>query len=78
MIKMEESIHLKKPMNLGTGKNFSILEVAKLFRGAEIQFLPGKKGEAEITLADNQETKDILGWEPKVKLEDYVDNFINN
>ena len=31
-----------------------------------------KPGEAQETLCDNTLAKDILGWEPKYDLEDYI------
>jgi len=62
--------------NLGTGKNHSILEVAKMFK-SPIEFIPDRPGEALTTLADIQFTKKMLGWKPKFKLKDYIANVIN-
>jgi UDP-glucose 4-epimerase len=58
--------------NLGTGKNYSINELAKMFRNAEVTYIPERRGEAEVTLADISHTKKMLGWKPKVKLKDYI------
>ncbi len=63
--------------NLGTGKNHSILEVAKLFmeRGGpeiSIKFIPRPPGESEETCALDGISEDRIGWEPEKRLEDYV------
>ena len=57
--------------NLGTGKNYSINELADLF-GGQKKYLPARRGEARITLADISKTKDLTGWSPKYNLEDYI------
>tara|TARA_R100001460_G_scaffold83037_3_gene123939 strand:- start:4159 stop:5052 length:894 start_codon:yes stop_codon:yes gene_type:complete len=57
--------------NIGTGENFSILEI-KDFVGGNYIHIPPRKGEARITLASNDKAKNILGWQPKVKLKDWI------
>lgn len=57
--------------NLGTGKNYSINELAKLF-GGDKEHLPARRGEARTTLADISKTTNLTGWQPKYKLEDYI------
>jgi UDP-glucose 4-epimerase len=59
--------------NVGTGTNHSILEVAQLISD-DLTYLPPRPGEARITLADNQKIRTMLGWEPKVRLEDWIDS----
>jgi len=61
---------------LGTGRNHSINEVATLFEGCEIEYIPARPGEADHTLADIEYTKETLGWEPTHRLEDYIKNVI--
>jgi nucleoside-diphosphate-sugar epimerase len=34
--------------------------------------------EAYITLADNAKIKEVLGWEPKIMLNDYIKNITNS
>jgi len=66
--------------NLGSGKDYSILEVFEKIEN-EIQsgigpiFKPELPGEAFRTLADISETLKT-GWEPKVSLEDGIRAFI--
>lgn len=57
--------------NVGTGRNYSILEIASMISD-KIILIPPRKGEAYITLADNSKIKRVLGWEPKYYLEDYI------
>ena len=57
--------------NLGTGKNYSVNEVAAMF-GCETTYISAWPGEAKITKADNRFTKRMLHWEPQVSLSDYV------
>lgn len=67
--------------NIGTGKNHSISELASLVEthhsrtgmvsGKEnIEHIPPRLGEAQITLADNRKAARVLGWKPMVSLDD--------
>ena len=56
---------------LGTGKNYSINELANMFEG-EIKYIEKRPGEAWITLADVEDMTSATGWEPKVDLEEYI------
>lgn len=64
--------------NLGRSSNYSINEVAQMFKPKEIVYLPSRRGEAQDTLADITKSKEILNWEPKKNLPDYIDNFLKN
>jgi UDP-glucose 4-epimerase len=57
----------------GKGKNHSVLDVANMFN-VKPTYKENKPGEAQETLADYSLAKDILGWEPKISLEDYIKN----
>ena len=57
--------------SLGTGTNYSLNEVAKLFSDT-IQYLPARPGEAWVTLADPQAINSVTGWLAKIGLKDYV------
>ena len=70
----------KKPwrgdvFNLGTGINYSINELAGMF-GGEKQYLPARRGEARITLADITKTTKMIGWTPKHNLVNYIKDFL--
>lgn len=61
--------------NVGTGVNISVKELAHMISN-EIQFIPARPGEAKISLADNRKLLS-LGWDPTVKLEDYIKEQLN-
>ncbi len=54
--------------NLGTGKNYSVNEIAEMI-GGERSHLPPRQGEARSTLADISKIQEKLGWTPKHSLE---------
>lgn len=62
--------------NFGTGRNHSINELADLFEPDSKHYLPNRPGEAQTTLADISFSREKLGYEPKVRLEDYVTEFV--
>ena len=51
--------------NIGTGKNYSVLELAKMI-GTKYTHIPERLGEARVTLADISKAKSSLGWQPEV------------
>jgi UDP-glucose 4-epimerase len=57
--------------NIGTGKNHSVLELAKMISSL-IKFIPPRPAEARETLANNTKAKSVLGWNPKKQIEDYI------
>jgi len=63
---------------LGTGTNYSIREVAEMFEYDNINHIENRPGEAQITLCTDTLAKDVLGWEAKLKLQDYIQEFIKN
>ena len=60
---------------LGRGQNYSIKDIADMF-GEEIIYKDDKPGEALITLCDDTLAKELLGWEPKLNIEDYIKNYL--
>jgi nucleoside-diphosphate-sugar epimerase len=63
--------------NIGTGKNYSINELARMF-GGEIEYVPARPGEAQVTLADNSALKEHTDWKQGRTLEKYVSDFLLN
>lgn len=59
--------------NVGTGTNYSVLEVAKWISD-EISFIPERPGEMRETLADNSKIKEFLGWNPTVDMKNWVES----
>lgn len=61
-----------KTFNVGTGKNYSVNQIAELI-GGQTTFIPPRPAELEATLADITETTAELGWIPKVSLEEGIE-----
>jgi UDP-glucose 4-epimerase len=64
-------------MNVGAGENHSILSVAGMI-GGDYAHKPARKGESEHTLADISKINKLLGWQPQIKLEKWIENENNN
>ena len=61
---------------IGSEESFSILEVAKLFNGS-IKMSPERRGNRMNAEVVSDKTK-ALGWNPKKKLEDYINECRSN
>jgi len=57
--------------NVGTGKNYSVNEIANMI-SSNIINLPPRIGEARISLANNNKIYQTFAWSPKTKLEDWI------
>jgi UDP-glucose 4-epimerase len=57
--------------NVGTGINHSINQVANLISDNQIH-ISERIGESRITLANNNKIKEVFGWTPNIKLEDWI------
>ena len=61
----------------GRGINYSINEVANMF-GGEKKYIPQKKGEVRDTLCVDLKANELLNWNPKRNLEDYIKKTLYN
>ena len=61
---------------LGSGKNYSINEVADMYKTSKV-YTPQRPGEADKTLASFSKATEILKYNPKRNLKDYINKFIN-
>ena len=61
---------------LGSGKNHSIREVAKMFN-TSYKFIPARPGEYDKTLCDYSKAEEILGYKPTGDLEEYITNWLS-
>ena len=77
MIAVSTQNHEGRVFNLGTGTNYSINELARMFTGAEIKYISKRPGEARNTLADISEIKTETNWSPEYNLEDYIKEKVN-
>lgn len=66
------SINQNDLFHLGRGINYSINELAAMFKYDNIQHIKLRKGEGLVTLADYNTTFNKLGWEARYNLEDYI------
>ena len=60
--------------NIGTGRNYSINEVAKMIDD-NIIYASSRIGEARETLANISKATQLLGWSPEHKLEDTISKY---
>ena len=70
---MKEEIIESKVVNIGTEKNYSVLELVDMI-GGEYIHIPPREDEAKETLADISVAKNYLNWEPTIYLEDWIKN----
>tara|TARA_R110000824_G_scaffold172547_1_gene350546 strand:+ start:669 stop:1574 length:906 start_codon:yes stop_codon:yes gene_type:complete len=63
-------------INIGTGKNHSVLELAKLIKH-DYEFIESRKAEARITLANIDKLTSVFNWKPENKLEKYISKKLN-
>jgi len=65
--------------NIGAGRNYSIAELASIIEArhfanamissaVNVEYVPPRPGEANVTLADVTKARDVLGWEPMIDL----------
>ena len=71
VVKDNEENPFGKVYNVGTGKNYSVIELAKMI-SKNIEFLPPRPAEARFTLADNSRIKSVFGWEPTKHIDEYI------
>jgi len=60
-------------INIGNGNNHSVNQIADLI-GDERMFIDSVL-EPRATLSDNTKAKDLLGWSPKTKIDDWIQKY---
>ena len=60
---------------LGTGKNYSINEIADMF-GVERKYVDDVKGNYRETIRVNNDATERLGWQPTDKLKQYINSLL--
>ena len=67
---------LGQVFNIGAGKRYSILDLVDMIDCPREEStyinLPERMCEARDSLADNSKAREILGWEPSVDLEEWL------
>jgi UDP-glucose 4-epimerase len=59
--------------NVGTGNNYSINQLAQMISDKTKNIAP-RPGETLLSLANNQKIRNTFGWEPSMKLEDWIES----
>ncbi len=81
LIKGAESDYVNGPLNIGSGREIQVGELAKIIinhieqlqnRKIEVKYLEKDVIGPMRLLCDNRKIKEVLGWEPKVSLEDGI------
>jgi len=72
----DKLVIMGKTFELGRGKNYSINEIADTFGDYPREYIDGRPGEMRNTLNTDTMAKDMLGWNPKGDVIDYIKNNI--
>lgn len=65
--------HNGEVFNVGSGKNYSIQEIADLI-SPEQKYLPKREGEMDTTLANIDKIRSVIGWKPEVDVLEWIKN----
>ena len=57
--------------NVGTGKNYSVNQLADMISKNQVN-IPPRIGESKETLANNMKMFDTFGWTPKIDIENWI------
>jgi UDP-glucose 4-epimerase len=73
-VRAGETAHVGEVFNIGSGVDRSVNEIVELLGAdAGVEHVPKRPGEPDRTLADNAKARDLLGWAPKVDLEEGIE-----
>lgn len=71
ILAMKSSGAVGQLINIGSGGNYSVNEVADMIYDKH-KLIPPRPGETRVTLADISKAKKLLGWEPRISLENWI------
>ena len=63
--------HIGEVFNIGSGKNYSIKDIADVISDNQI-FIPKRSGEMETTLADITKVESVMGWKPEIDVLEWI------
>jgi len=63
--------------NVGSGNTYNINRIVELLRGSVV-YIPKRPGEPDCTFGDISKIKKMIGWQPKISLEEGVKILLNN
>jgi UDP-glucose 4-epimerase len=64
--------------NVGSGSTYSVNRIVELLGGEKIEYIPKRPGEPDCTLADITKIKNMLGWSPRITIEEGIMELLNN
>ncbi len=64
-------------LNVGSGNTYSVNRLVELL-GGPVTHIPKRPGEPDCTFADIAKIRRVLGWEPKVSLEEGVKRMLEH
>ena len=70
---MKKDLLRTETINIGTGTNYSVLELVDMI-GDDYVHIPPRLGEAKETLADISKAKTYLNWEPSISIKNWIKN----
>jgi UDP-glucose 4-epimerase len=75
----EDKQALGQIFNIGSGKEYTVMDLVTMIGGEDALHinLPERLGEARKTRADISKAREILGWEPKVDLEGWLNESVD-
>lgn len=68
----ESNLTQSDAWELGTGNNYSLNEVASMFGNVSKEYVGDVKGNYRETIRVNDYAIDLLGWQPKDRLNEYI------
>ena len=70
----ENSECLGQIFNIGTGTNYSVIELAQMIGGGYVHIEGQTSWKLGFHLANNNKAKNILGWHPTAILSEWLQN----
>ncbi len=64
-------------INIGSDNTYSVNQLVDLL-GGDVEFIPKRPGEPDCTWADISKAKQLLGWKPKISLQEGIDVLLDN
>lgn len=64
-------------LNVGSGGTYSINQLVELL-GGKVTYIPKRPGEPDCTFADTANIRNLLGWSPKVNLQEGVSRILED
>lgn len=65
--------HFGEIFNVGSGKNYSIQEIANLIYDDQT-YIPQRSGEMHTTLSNIDKIGEVIGWKPEVDVKEWIKN----